>query len=253
VDSGLADGGDMAYSGNMPYGFMNVRELAGLLGIDERRAEKLALRDHIPCQKVAGQLRFNRAEITDWLQRQMAELNRERLDSVDAGITAHRQVPAEDMIITPLLRVEAVSLALPARTKNSVLRELVQLAEQTELLYDAEALLEALLAREELCSTALPGGIAIPHPRRPLPYSLGDSILVVARTSQGIGYGAPDGRLTDLFFMTCSLDDRHHLHILARLCRLLHDGTLAEELCHAETEDAMVELIKTHESKLAAP
>lgn len=236
----------------MPYGFMNLRELAGLLGIDERQAEKLALRDHIPCQKVAGQLRFNRAAITEWLQRQMSELNRDRLDSVDAGITAHRQLPPEGSIVTPLLRPEAVSVALPARTKNSVLRELVRRAEQTGLLYESDALLDALLAREELCSTAIGAGIAIPHPRSPLPHSLGDSILVIARTSQGIGYGAPDGRLTDLFFMTCSLDDRHHLHILARLCRLLHDGNLADQLRHAETEDDIINLIKTCESQLTA-
>ena len=124
------------------------------------------------------------------------------------------------------------------------------LAQESGLLYDAESLLEAVYAREELCSTAMEGGIAIPHPRRPLQYAVSEPILVVAKTSQGIGYGAPDGRLTDLFFMTCSQDDRHHLHILARLCRMLQDTTFQSDLRDAETTDEMIQLLRTREAEV---
>ena len=115
----------------MPHSQMNLREVAVLLGIDERRAERMAQRGQIPCQKVAGYFRFNRAEITEWLQQNMPTLNRDHLNSMDAGITAHRQMHPQDTLITPLVRPEAVSLHLPARTKNSVLRELVALAQET--------------------------------------------------------------------------------------------------------------------------
>ena len=57
----------------------------------------------------------------------------------------------------------------------------------------------------------------------------------MARTTQGIAFGAPDGRLTDLFFLTASQDDRHHLHILARLCRMLYDEDFVARLQDAET------------------
>ena len=233
----------------MPHGFMNIQALAKFLGIDPRRAERMAQRGQIPCQKVGGQLRFNRAEITEWMQQQMGTLKNEHLVEMDSGITAHRQLD-DDLFLTNMLKVEAVSLALPARTKNSVLKELVALAQDTDLLYDGDALLKALTKREELCSTALDGGIAIPHPRRPLPYTVVEPILVIGLTGQGIGFGSPDGGLTDLFFMTCSQDDHHHLHVLARLCRMLSDGKLASAIRFAESAEEVVELLREREEQV---
>jgi PTS system nitrogen regulatory IIA component len=229
---------------------MNIQEVAKLLGSDVRRVERMAQRGEIPCQKVGGQFRFNRAEITDWLQRTMGGMSHDNLAEVDAGITTQRQAEQDETIITPLLKPEAVTTNLGSRTKNSTLRELAALAGKTGLVLDPRALVDAVIQREELCSTAIEGGIAIPHPRRPLPEALTEPILVVARTSQGIVFGAPDGRLTTLFFLTASQDDRHHLHILARLCRMLHDEKFVAELEAAETPEEMIDLMKAREQQV---
>jgi len=221
-----------------------------MLGADARRLERMAQRGEIPCQKVGAQLRFNRAEVTDWLQRNMGTMDSNHLAEVDAGITADRQTQKDEAILTPLLRIDAVTANLGARTRTSTIRELVALAQKTGLVYDCEALLDAILQREELCSTAMEGGIAIPHPRHPLPYAIAKPILVVARTSQGIAFGGTDGLLTNLFFLTASLDDRHHVHILARLCRMLHDGSLIGRMGDAKTAEEMMELMKQQELRI---
>ena len=232
----------------MPYGSMDLPELARFLGIEEKRADRMAQRGEIPCMKVAGQRRFNRAEITAWLQQHMPSLNKDHLARMDAGIGSHRQICDQDKIVSDLLRPEAINPSLPARTRNSVIKELVLLAQRTGLVYDTESFLEALNQREELCSTAMDGGFAIPHPRRPQPYAVAEPILVVAHTNQGIGFGAPDGRLTDLFIMTCSQDDRHHLHILARLCHMLHDDTFVLNLREAASTEDIIQLIQKRET-----
>ena len=59
---------------------------------------------------------------------------------------------------------------MSSKTKASVLRGLVALAETTGHLNDPKALLTSLEAREELCSTAMPGQFALPHPRSHEPY-----------------------------------------------------------------------------------
>jgi mannitol/fructose-specific phosphotransferase system IIA component (Ntr-type) len=100
-----------------------------------------------------------------------------------------------------LLAVSSVAVPLRASTKASVLKELVKLAEQSWQVYDADTILAAIRAREELASTALPAGVAIPHPRRPLPSALGESVLAFGSTTSGIPFGAPLGGLTDLFFL----------------------------------------------------
>jgi len=255
--------GTNVWDATMPYRSMSIKEVARLLGADVRRVERLAQRGEIPCQKVGGGLRFNRAEIIEWLHQQVGSLKEEHLAEVDAGIASHRQEGAhleasggaprtapEDTVISNLLRPEAVAVHLPARTKNSVLKELVGLAQKTGLLYDPAGLLEALIQREELRSTALEGGLAIPHPRRPMPYVSATPLLVVAHTSQGIGFGAADGGLTDLFFLTCSPDDRHHLHVLARLCRLLRDPRLADDLRQAASPEQIISRLRDAEKDL---
>jgi nitrogen PTS system EIIA component len=231
----------------MPHRTMTIKDLALMLGSDLRKVERMAQRGEIPCQKVANQYRFNRAAITDWLQRNLATMSSDHLAGVDAGITADRQAQKGQAIIIPLLRPAAVDANLGARTKNSTLRDLVALAEKTGLVYDSETLLESLIQREDLGSTAMPGGIAIPHPRQPLPYAIAEPVLVVARTTQGIGFGGPDGLLTRLFFLIASPDDRHHVHILARLCRILQDEALVSQLTEAQTSDRMIDLIRHQE------
>ena len=231
----------------MSYGVIDIQELARLLGMDARLVERMAQRGDIPCQKIGGELRFNRAAITEWLQHRMGSMSDDHLAGVDAGMTAHRETDPEDAIIIPQLRLDAISTHLPARTRDSVLRELTKMATNTGLLYNSEELLEALNQREELCSTAMEAGIAMPHPRRPMPYTIEDPILVLAYAPKGIGYGAPDGKLTDLFIMTCSQDDKHHVHVLARLCRMLSDGDFVNEIRHAETPEMVMELMRQRE------
>jgi PTS system nitrogen regulatory IIA component len=220
-----------------------------MLGADVRRVERMAQRGEIPCQKIGGQYRFNRAQITEWLQEQMGGMSHAHLAEVDAGMTAHRETTEDEAIITPLLVPEAVTTSLGSRTKSSTLRELVSLATATGRVHDERELLEAVMHREELCSTAMEGGIAIPHPRRPLPHTIAEPILVVART-QGIAFGAPDGKLTQLFFLTASQDDRHHLHILARLCRMLHDEKFVTRLEEAETPAEIMDLMTNRETEV---
>jgi len=224
-----------------------------MLGADLRRVERMAQRGEIPCQKVGGQFRFNRAQITEWLQQEMGGMSHDHLAGVDAGMTEQRQTERDEAIIAPLLTPEGVTTHLGSRTKDSTLRELVALAEKTGRVYDGSVLLEAVQHREELCSTAMGCGIAIPHPRRPLPDAVSEPILVVAKTPQGIPFGAPDGRMTTLLFLTVSQDDRHHLHVLARLCRMLQDDKFVARLEEAETPAEMIELLKERESEVLSP
>lgn len=229
---------------------MTVQEAAGFIGMDPRRLERMAQKGDIPCQKVGGQYRFNRAELTEWLQQRMVSHTAEHYHEVDAGMSVHREMDEDLPIIAPLMRVETISPHLPARTRKSVLKELVALGTESGLVYDGEGLLEALNQREELCSTAMEEGIAIPHPRRPMHYAIAEPFVAVGITSQGIGFGAPDGGLTNIFFLTCTKDDRHHLHVLARLCRMLHNTKLAGQLRQAENAADIMQIMRDCEELL---
>lgn len=222
----------------MPFQNMTLEEFARHVGMDARDVKKLAERGKLPAQKVAGVWRFNRARVTEWLQQEMltSEIDEPRLRAIEKAMADADR--AEDLacLVTSLMRTDGIDLQLPARTKSSVLLELVQLADRTGLLWDQPGFLRALQERESLCSTALPNGIALPHPRQPMPYVSSEPFICLARLGRGIGFGSPYGGLTDVFILICCHDDRSHLHVLARLMRILDDPTLRQvrELDNAE-------------------
>ena len=127
---------------------------------------------------------------------------------------------------------------------------MVNLAENTWQVYDAEAVLTAVRQREEMASTAVASGVAIPHPRRPLPTALGESLIAYGRTASGIPFGEPNGSLTDIFFLVCCRDDRTHLQVLARLSRLLLRQDFLDALRAAEGPIETWELIDAAEREL---
>jgi PTS system nitrogen regulatory IIA component len=194
---------------------MDLDQLASYLQRDVREVSKMASRGYIPGHKVSGEWRFARAEINHWIETQLHGYTEQQLEALESHAPE-----TEGPLLTSLLSEASIAVPLAASTKASVLKELVVLAEQSWQVYDPGAILEAIRQREEVVSTALPEGVAIPHPRRPLPAALGESIVAFGRTTTGIPFGAPGGGLTDLFFLVCCRDDRTHLSVLARLARL---------------------------------
>jgi PTS system nitrogen regulatory IIA component len=162
--------------------------------------------------------------------------------------------PDEDLepLISVLLSDATVAVPLKASTRSSVLREMVTLAEQSWQVYDAAAILEAIRQREDIASTALDSGVAILHPRRPLPGALGEAVMAYGRTASGIAFGSARGALTDIFFLDCCRDDRTHLRVLARLSRLLLRPGFIDELRTAETPAETWQIIAAAERELLA-
>src|SRR6476659_1455814 len=180
---------------------MGLTELAGLLNRDERELSKLASRGQLPGRKVGGAWRFASAEIQQWLEGEMPGLDDGQLKGIE---DAHPE-PVEPLV-TQLLAPDCVEVPLQARTPGSVMRALVRLAEQSWQVYDPDAIVAAVQAREEQGSTAQDSGVAILHPRRPMTAALGESVIAFGRTAGGIPFGAARGRPTDLFFLVCCRD-----------------------------------------------
>jgi PTS system nitrogen regulatory IIA component len=223
---------------------MDLEQLAAYLHRDVREVSKLANRGYLPGKKVGGAWRFASSEINHWIETQMHAYTEEELEALERRGTATCLVT--EPLVCSMLSEGTMALPLVASTKASVLKELVSLAENSWQIYDPNALLTAIRQREELGTTALDSGVAIPHPHRPLsPKAQGEAVIAFARTSQGIPFGAPDGGLTDLFFLVSCRDSLTHLRVLARLSRLMLRPGFLDELRGAETvSDALQRLEK---------
>ncbi len=225
---------------------MDVEQLAAYLRRDAREVGKLASRGRLPGHKVGGEWRFARAEINHWLESQIHGYSDEQLTALESG---HGR-DGEEPLIANLLAPACVAVPLAATTKASVLKELVKLAEESWEVYDPDAILEAVRLREEMVSTALPSGVAFPHPRRPLSAALGESVIAFGRTASGVPFGDLNGGLTDCFFLIACRDDQTHLRVLARLTRLLLREGFLNELRAAETAEEAYKVIVVAEREL---
>ncbi len=226
---------------------MDLQELASYLQRDVREVSKMASRGYLPGRKVSGEWRFAQAEINLWLERQMHAYSEQELAALE---TAAAPQDDQEPLLGNLLSEPTTAVPLAASTRASVLKELVRLAERSWQVYDPDAILEAIRHREEMGSTALESGVAIPHPHRPLPAALGESVVAYGRTASGIPFGAPHGALTDIFFLVCCRDGRTHLRVLARLSRLFLRPGFLDELRQAETSAETYHAIAAAEREL---
>jgi len=218
----------------MSHEVFTLDELARHLGRDRREIEKLAARGRVPGRKVGNTWQFHSAEITRWLEQEMRAYSSAELRNVEISQQSEDVCP--ELPVSSLLHPETVAVPLQARTKRSVLESLLEAAGGTWQIWSPSDILTAIQQREELMPTAYAGGVAIPHPRNPLPDAQGESIIAFGRTMTGIPFGAPHGGLTDLFFLVLCKDSKSHLQVLARLGRMLQLPAFGEQL--RDTEDS---------------
>lgn len=233
----------------MSHEVFSLDELARHLGRDRREIEKLASRGRIPGRKVGNTWQFHSMEITRWLEQEMREYSSAELRNVEISQQSVDMSP--DLPVSTLIHPETVAVPLQARTKRSVLESLLEAAGGTWQIWSPNEILTAIQQREELLSTAYAGGIAIPHPRNPLPDAHGESIIAFGRTLTGIPFGAPHGGLTDLFFLVLCHDSKSHLQVLARLGRMLQLPEFTSRLREAEDSQSTYGIICETEQQIA--
>lgn len=157
---------------------------------------------------------------------------------------------ASSVVWSQLLTPGAIQLNLNGADREAVLEELVnqipQLADQPDA---RQTLLRALHEREQLHSTGIGDGIALPHARNALVGLVDEPIVVFGRHPKGVAYGAIDSVPARLFFLLIAPTVTQHLAILARLSRLLRDPKLRQSLLTADRPEKVVSLLEETEGR----
>ena len=238
------------YGSHMSRDFLTFDDLVQHLGRDRRQVEKLVNRGVIPGRRIGGDRRFNEIEITHWLEQELRGF-----DDVGLAQLEQSQQPAESPFQSPiaeLLHAETCEVPLDAGTRPAVLQSLIEVAGRTWQVWDPSAVLKAVKEREDVMSTGFPNGVAIPHPRNPLPDALGQSVIAFGRTLSGIPFGAPGRVRTDMFFLVLARDAAAHLQILARLGRILQRDGFIEELRAQDSAAASYSAIVAADADVSA-
>jgi len=235
----------------MPHTILTFQQAARHIRIPERELFHLVQRQEIPFLRRGDDIVFEHCQLDEWAQRRILGQPTQSLTEQHREATTERTRKAsDDVLVERLFRPEWINPALSSRTKPGVIRDMVDLAVSTGLLYDDAALYREIEERESVSSTAIGGGAAFLHARYHDPYQSSDSFVVFGKTVQHIFFGAQDGEQTDLFFLICCTDDALHLHTLARLCLLAHGTMLLSDLRAATTADEMYQILRQSERDL---
>ena len=198
---------------------LSVRDSAKLLNVSEKTVYRWAKQGDLPACRVNEQYRFNRADLLEWANARGINLS-------------------ADLFSEPVGTAPAVSLADAVRA-GGVYHE-VEGGEKTAALRDAvtrmplprevdrDFVLQLLLARESLGSTAIGRGIALPHVRNPVVMHVPCPMITVCFLKEPIEFGALDGEPVTTLFTMLSPTVRAHLHTLARLSFALQRPEFAE-------------------------
>jgi PTS system nitrogen regulatory IIA component len=152
------------------------------------------------------------------------------------------------MRITDLLCAETILPAIATRRRDDVLLEIAGRLASRHHDIRSTPLAAALFRREDMMSTALADGVAIPHARLS---GLTRPLAAFARSPQGVDWYAQDGGLTHMIFVLVVPDGpgSPHLRLLAAASRLLHDAACRGRLMQAE-DDALLTTLRAEEDRV---
>ena len=214
----------------------DIASLAAYLHLTPEQVKKMAERNRLPGRRVGGKWRFSRPEIHQWFEQRIGASDEQELTEVDKVLERNRaNESVESFAIPELLSVDNIYVPSLAKTKKSVIQKICDQTAETGRLWDPGKMAEAIRNREELHPTALGNGVALLHPRRPLPSIMADPFLALGVTTSGIPFGGPRGCLTDIFFLIGSTNESVHLRVLARLSRLIQQPELLDNIRDAES------------------
>lgn len=140
------------------------------------------------------------------------------------------------MKFADFVRVQAIKADLAAADRDSAIEELVAglVAAKEVVAGEQESIVKAILKREELGSTGIGRGVAVPHTKHP---SVSRLIGTVGVSTEGVDFNSLDGEKVQLFFLLISPPDRpgDHLRALENISRQLRDDTFCRFLKQAKT------------------
>jgi len=199
---------------------LTVKDVANLLVVTEKTIYRWLKQGSLPAYRVSNHYRFNRAELLEWAtSRQInvsADLFREPTNA---------QVPLHSL--GEALSLGGIHYRVEGHDKESALRNVVGLMRLPSDV-DRDFLLQVLLAREALASTAIGDGIAIPHVRNPIVLHVTEPMVCLCFLEEPIDFNSLDGRPVHCLFTLVSPTVKAHLYLLSRLAYALRDTSFRD-------------------------
>lgn len=152
------------------------------------------------------------------------------------------------MKLSDRISEEVVCLDIKSSVKDEAIKELAELLRPSRYVTDFDAYLNDVFVREQLGTTGIGKGVAIPHARTD---TVKDFVVAVGRSNEGLNFQAIDGQPVKLIILMGTPLGKvgEYLRILAHLSYLLKRGGFVESLMQVADKEAVVQLFRTNEDE----
>ncbi|MGD0168882.1 MAG: PTS sugar transporter subunit IIA [Smithella sp.] len=151
------------------------------------------------------------------------------------------------MQLNQILKIEFINANLTARNKDEALAELINTIIQGGMKLKHSSIIEILTQRENLGSTGIGDGVAIPHGKIP---ELDEIIVAFGRSMEGIPFDSMDGKPVHLFSLLLAPENSsgQHLKILAKISKMLKNVDFRKKLLKAKSQSDLYKIILDQEN-----
>lgn len=224
---------------------LNIRDVARLLNVSEKTVYRWIGQGILPSYKVNEQYRFNRAELLEWATSQKINVSAEIFQEPESHGAS---MPA----LSEAIARGGIHYRLTGANREDVLHGVVNTLRLPDGV-DRAFLFRVLLAREELASTGIGDGIAIPHVRNPIVLHVHEPIVALCFLEKPVDFAAMDGQPVSALFTLISPTVRAHLHLLSRLAFVLRNPGFREAVKQQASRDVVSESLRRAEDEVRPP
>jgi PTS system nitrogen regulatory IIA component len=224
---------------------LTVKDVAGLLNISEKTVYRWIDERKLPGYRLSGQYRFNRAELLEWATGNRINVSPRIFEEPESS-----SAPLPEL--SDALELGGVFYRLTGRDKAAALRSVVGVLQLPDKV-DREFLLQVLLAREALESTAIGDGIAVPHVRNPIVLHVPHPVVTLCFLEAPLDFGALDRQPVHTLFTLISPTVKAHLHLLSRLAFALRDPDFKALIVRQASRDEILAAAKRISDGLRVP
>ncbi len=223
---------------------LTVKDVSRLLSRPENRIYDWIRKGDIPVYKLGEEYRFNRVELLEWATQKKipVALNIFNDNRGDGG----ERMPS----LPEVLATGGIHFNVAGTDTESVIRALVEVTNFPENM-DRKFIAEALLARENLGTTAIGNGIAIPHVRNPIISHVTRPIMSLCFLEHPADFNALDDKPIDTVFTIITHNIRSHLYLLSRLSFALHKPEVRRVITRTSGPDLILRTLSRFEETLS--
>jgi PTS system nitrogen regulatory IIA component len=224
---------------------LTVKTVAELLNISEKTVYRWIDERKLPGYRMNGQYRFNRAELLEWSTANRINVSPRIFEEPES-----KSAPLPEL--SDALELGGVFYRIAGADKQAVLHNVVEMLRLPDSV-DREFLLQVLLAREALESTAIGDGIAIPHVRNPIVLHVPQPTMTLCFLEKPVDFGALDGQPVHTLFTFISPTVKAHLHLLSRLAFALRNPEFKKLVVGQASRDEIIAAAKKISDGLRKP